>query len=205
MNIDKIAGYKGNLLHQDIAFGINVPLVNMCDKWHILFEVRSKYITQAGEVCLPGGRVEDGESPRQAAIRETVEELGVSESQIKYISELDYKLSSSGSLIRPYLTELKINDLNCLNINSLEVSEVFTVPLEFFVQNQADTYLISTPATPCENFPFDKIPNGKNYNWGHRGYECNFYYYQDYVIWGLTAGIIKNTIERLMGLGALDV
>ena len=33
--------------------------------------------TGSGKICGPGGHVEDGETPRQAAIRETMEEFGI--------------------------------------------------------------------------------------------------------------------------------
>ena len=38
--------------------------------WQVLFEVRAAGISQPGEVCFPGGRIEPGETPEEAALRE---------------------------------------------------------------------------------------------------------------------------------------
>lgn len=47
--------------------------------WSVLLTVRTSHLsTHAGQVSFPGGRIEPGESPEQAAIREYTEELGVS-------------------------------------------------------------------------------------------------------------------------------
>ena len=58
-----------------IKAAVFMPLVEADGKLSLLFEVRSKLIGQAGEVCFPGGRIEEGESPLDAAVRETMEEL----------------------------------------------------------------------------------------------------------------------------------
>ena len=39
--------------------------------------MRSEHISQPGEISFPGGRVEDGETFQEAAIRETCEELNL--------------------------------------------------------------------------------------------------------------------------------
>ena len=40
---------------------------------------------------------------------------------------------------------------------------------------------------PTDNFPFDKVPGGKEYPWARGEYEVLFYEYDDRIIWGLTA------------------
>ena len=49
----------------------------------ILYTKRSPFLrSHAREVCFPGGRVDPNETPIQAAIRESYEELGIDENQL---------------------------------------------------------------------------------------------------------------------------
>ena len=52
-----------------------LPLVRTEEGLCVLFEKRTGSISHPGETCFPGGAVEAGESPREAVIRETAEEL----------------------------------------------------------------------------------------------------------------------------------
>ena len=40
-------------------------------------------------ICGPGGHIEAGESPEQAAVRETVEEFSIKPTALKYLGQLD--------------------------------------------------------------------------------------------------------------------
>ena len=49
----------------------------------LLYTKRSPYLrSHAREICFPGGKIEQNETPIQAAIRESYEELGINEKQI---------------------------------------------------------------------------------------------------------------------------
>ena len=89
----------------------------------ILFEVRAKTLSrQPGEVCVPGGSVEDGEDFVTAAVRETMEELMISREQVEVIAPMDIYISVSGQIIAPYLMYLKNYKGT---YNAAEVDEVF--------------------------------------------------------------------------------
>lgn len=60
------------------------------DQWQVLYQVRSESISQPGEVSFPGGGVEEGETPQQAAVREAVEELNIQSEQIDILGEIDF-------------------------------------------------------------------------------------------------------------------
>lgn len=63
-----------------------IPLVEKDGELHLLFEVRAKHMeSQPGEICFPGGHVEQGENPKDAALRETFEELGIPTEKIELI------------------------------------------------------------------------------------------------------------------------
>ncbi len=39
-----------------------IPLIKVDGEWHILYEVRSQLVSQAGDSSFPGGKVEPGET-----------------------------------------------------------------------------------------------------------------------------------------------
>ena len=53
--------------------------------------------THAGEVCLPGGKNDAGESDREAALREAEEEVGVRPTDVSVLAELPPFLSRAAS------------------------------------------------------------------------------------------------------------
>ena len=62
---------------------ILLPLVTVDGRDALLFEVRSKRLEmQPGEICFPGGRIESGETPERAALRELWEELRIPSWQV---------------------------------------------------------------------------------------------------------------------------
>ena len=61
-----------------------IPLVKKDNSYSILFELRSKTMKrQPGEISFPGGIIENNESPKEACLRETLEEIGIKEEDIK--------------------------------------------------------------------------------------------------------------------------
>ena len=174
---------------------IMIPLIKKDDGYHILFEVRSKKLShQPGEICFPGGKREHDETSMETAIRETCEELLVSESDIKLYGPLDYFLSPAGLRIDTYLGELI--DYHG-QYSKDEVAETFTVPLEFFRNTQPERYYNEVEMHPEDNFPFDKISSGRNYPWARGEYEVLFYEYDDHIIWGLTAKILYYNLKLI--------
>ena len=181
---------------QFMKFAVLLPLVEVDNEVHILFEVRSLTLRrQPGEVCFPGGRIEKGEDPQRAAVRETSEELGIQESDITDVFPLDFMVSAFGTIIYPFAGNIK--DLGIITPNVAEVGEVFTVPLSFFKKNQPDSYKINFQVEPEDGFPFDLIIGGENYNWQTRTMDEYFYRHNEKVIWGLTAKVLTHFLELI--------
>lgn len=178
-------------------FAIMLPLLQKENEIHVLFEVRSLELRrQPGEICFPGGKIDSQDINEQgAAIRETVEELGISRDAIKNIFPLDYMISPYGMIVYPFVGF--ITEPNKFKPNPSEVGEIFTVPLSFFVNHPPNIYKINFKAEPEENFPYDLIAGGKNYNWRTRDLDEYFYHFNDKVIWGLTAKILAHFIEMV--------
>ena len=64
-------------LERERSMAVLLPLAEGPEGWQVLFEVRAAGISQPGEVCFPGGRIEPGETPEEAALRECREELDI--------------------------------------------------------------------------------------------------------------------------------
>ncbi|TLS38172.1 NUDIX hydrolase [Pseudalkalibacillus caeni] len=172
-----------------------LPLIEKNGEVHVLFEVRAKHMRrQPGEICFPGGKVDLADKDEQsAAIRETCEELGVTKDQIKPLASLDYVVTSFRSMIYPFVGVIEADAQ--LSLNQAEVHEVFTVPLQFFIEKPPDCHTIELHIKPEETFPFHLIPNGEDYKWSRGSFDEYFYHYENYVIWGLTARILHHFVE----------
>lgn len=175
-------------------YALAIPIVEKDGKACIVFEVRAKTLDrQPGEVCLPGGSVEAGETFSEASLRETSEELNLPMEQIKMVAPMDIYLSPSGQWIAPYLVRLERYDGSfCKD----EVDHVFYVPVEFFINHEPEAYVNRIYTEPAENFPLDRIPGGKCYPW-YSGRNSVYFYpeYEGHLIWGLTAKIMKSAAE----------
>ncbi|MCA1062969.1 CoA pyrophosphatase [Rossellomorea sp. AcN35-11] len=179
-------------------YAILLPLIEVNEETHVLFEVRSLNMRrQPGEICFPGGRIDRKDSDeKSAAIRETTEELGIHPDVISEVHPLDYIVSPFGTIIYPFAGKLNV-PIKDLRPNSSEVEKIFTVPLSFFQESGPDVHSIKFNMEPEEGFPFGQIPGGENYNWQARHIKEHFYYYEDKVIWGLTARVLHHFVDLL--------
>ncbi len=177
---------------------ILIPLVQVDGKWHILFEVRSFTMRkQPGDISFPGGRIDIHDpSPIEAALRETYEELGVDPKTVHVIGQLSPFITSPSFVVYPIVGTVDYNQI-VHSYNKDEVEEVFTVPVDWLLNYEPYMHKVSVQLMPSENFPYDKIANGKKYQWRPRAVEEWFYDYENYTIWGLTARILKHFIGLL--------
>lgn len=162
---------------------------------HIIFEVRALYLQkQPGDISLPGGRIEKNETPEQAAIRESIEELNVGLEDISIVGAMDYYVTPYNKIMYPFVGLIKNIDIKP---NKDEVNHVFKVPLKFFMENEPKCYEVNIVSELPENFPYHLIVGGKNYNFNKGSLRQYFYQYNGYVIWGFTALIVKSFIDEL--------
>ncbi|MEH7416637.1 CoA pyrophosphatase [Neobacillus drentensis] len=197
--LNKLNGHTPKILGSErfSKYAVLLPLLQKEDGIHVLFEVRSLELRrQPGEICFPGGRIDAQDINEQdAAIRETVEELGINNLDITDVFPLDYMISPFGMILYPYVGYIKNPEK--IQPSPAEVGEIFTVPLSFLIHNKPEIYRVSLKAEPEENFPFELIPGGENYNWRARGMDEYFYRYGGKTIWGLTARILAHFIELI--------
>ena len=182
-------------------YSVLIPLIKVEEQWNVIFELRSMNMnTQPGEISFPGGKVEEGESFKQAAIRETTEELRIVEQNIEVLGELDYLVSPSNINIYCFLGVISGINVDKINPNPKEVDHIFTVPLEYFLETEPKIYKLNLETKYNSEFPYNLIPNGKDYDFSKVVNKVCFYEYKDYIIWGYTAKMIKNFIEILKDL-----
>lgn len=173
-----------------------IPIIKKNNDYYILFQVRSSKLKfQPNEISFPGGGVEEKETPYEAVIRETVEELGTTPENIEIISQVDLLITHSNMIIHPFVGYIK--DIDNLEINKDEVDHIFLVPISHLIETKPNKYENEIKTIPAENFPYEMIPNKYDHKF-ISGYESTvFYQYNNYVIWGITAKILENFINFL--------
>ncbi|RBP66663.1 NUDIX domain-containing protein [Alkalibaculum bacchi] len=185
-------------------FSVLVPIIQVKGELHLLFQVRSNRIRrQPGEISFPGGKIERDETPKEACIRETYEEMGICEEQIEIIGQLDHLLNHTNDMIYPFVGILDKVCVENIDFSKDEVEEIFTVPLQYFMDHKPEVYDMSYKVAEDNSFPFHKIKNGPVYQNRIMTYPVYFYEYEKYIIWGLTAKITRNFIRELIKSNSL--
>jgi 8-oxo-dGTP pyrophosphatase MutT (NUDIX family) len=148
---------------------------------------------QPGEVCFPGGHIEQGEAPRDAAIRETCEELLVDAQHVRIIADLGSVVGPGGMPLWVYAGTL---DNYGNTFDAKEVDRVFTLPLAWLRAHEPQVYRGELAPMMPDDFPWDSIPQGREDPWRRHTHEVPFYFGAEPLIWGFTARIV----HRLVGL-----
>jgi len=193
-----------------INTAVFVPLVYKTGMYHFLFEERASNIRQGGEICFPGGFYQDktDQDFAQTAIRETIEELGVDESQIEIIGAMDTLLAPMGVTVDPYIGLLHIDDINQVQYDSREVARIFLLPVSYFQKNPPEVYQVKLKAHPFEKqangqtkilLPVEKLGLPERYHQPWGGVPLNVYVYHtpEAIIWGLTAKIVYYFLKMM--------
>jgi len=172
-------------------YSVIIPLI---EGKYFLFEMRSKNLKiQPQEICFPGGKIEENETPIEAAVRELYEELGIK--PIEILGKLKDLITPFNLVIHPFLAKI---DLSNLKLNTKEVESIFKVPIEKF-EKPFLKFNTEIKIVPPDNFPYHLIPNGKYYNWRKGNYEILFFKYRKKVIWGITARLAFETCRKIKG------
>lgn len=103
------------------------PIGNSGEACLLLTRRSAKMRRHAGQYALPGGRLDDGETFAEAALRELSEELGLTYDAHSIIGTLDDYPTESGFRIRPFV--VWGGDLAEMKPDPVEVAVVFQIPL----------------------------------------------------------------------------
>ena len=173
-----------------------VPLLEREGRLELLFELRSPRLSRhAGLVSFPGGGVEDGESPLQAALREMHEEVGISPELVEPLGELDTVEGISGDRISPFVC--RVGTGYRLAPREIEVQEVFTVPLDLLLERGFREAALIQEYHPSPDFPAHLLPPGSLP--GRHSHPVLYLEHEGRLIWGLTARIAAQFLELLRG------
>jgi 8-oxo-dGTP pyrophosphatase MutT (NUDIX family) len=147
---------------------------------HIILTKRAEHLkNHRGEVALPGGMIDpEDDSLVATALRESMEEIALEPCCVEVLGHLDSMVTRFGVKVTPVLGLIS-PDLE-LVANPDELDSVFRVPLSFFIKDErlrtdCGTVNGHAVAVPC-------------WNW------------QGYHIWGVTAIILVNFMNRVLGL-----
>ncbi|MBC3883300.1 CoA pyrophosphatase [Undibacterium sp. LX40W] len=156
-----------------------IPLVVREHGVQILLTQRAAHLHHhAGQISFPGGRVDDTDlSPLHTALREAEEEIGLQEQQVEFLGQLPAYYTGTGFVVTPMVA--LVHPPLDLRSDPFEVASIFEVPLDFLMNPRHHQRREVT------------LPNGL----GRR----QFYAmpYQEYFIWGATAGMLRNLFHFL--------
>lgn len=128
----------------------------------------------AGEISFPGGKFDPNDSDLlDTALRETEEEIGLRISKDQVTGQLDPVITlNSGFTILPFVSV--VDEITTLSANS-EVEKIFHIPLVPFLKTMSDD------------------PNPSH----NRIQEMYTFEYQNKIVWGASARILKQIAHRL--------
>jgi 8-oxo-dGTP pyrophosphatase MutT (NUDIX family) len=118
-----------HLLRNSAAMITLVPESETVAEWQIILTLRSNNVSNhKGQISLPGGRCDEGETSSQTALRETYEEIGIAPSDIQVLGGLTpLYVSPSKSLITPIIGIYSGALPLVFTPSEFEVEEIFSV------------------------------------------------------------------------------
>ncbi|MDQ1335714.1 MAG: hypothetical protein QG552_2664, partial [Thermodesulfobacteriota bacterium] len=157
--------------------GVLLPLLEEDGVCKVLFTERTHRVEHhKGQISFPGGGVEEKDaSIEETVLRETYEEIGLSEKDIDLLGRIDDALTvASNYVIHPFVGW--IVSVDDLAINRAEVKQIITAPLALFYRGPSETrrYPIEYEGVTYETVAFE---------------------YGEHVIWGATARMMENFVE----------
>ncbi|OWW23087.1 CoA pyrophosphatase [Noviherbaspirillum denitrificans] len=155
-----------------------IPIVVRDDGLTMLLTQRTAHLNDhAGQISLPGGRVDEADtSPIETALRETEEEVGLHRRHIDVLGTLPDYFTGTGFRVTPVVA--LVQPPFDLRADPFEVAEIFEVPLAFLLDG-ANHQRRSIEAPGMGKRTFYAMP------------------YDRFFIWGATAGMLRNLFHFL--------
>ena len=159
--------------------GVMATLFPKNEEWHIVFIERNKNDrdSHGGQISFPGGKAEPEDGTMlKTALRETEEEVGILQNQIKVLGSLsEVYIPVSNFNVYPYVGFLDFQPV--YTIQEEEVYKVLEIPVSHF-QNEA---VIRTTDIPINKFlTLKNVP---------------YYEVEEHILWGATAMMMSELME----------
>jgi 8-oxo-dGTP pyrophosphatase MutT (NUDIX family) len=123
----------------------------------------------AGQISLPGGAIDAGESPEAAALREAEEEIGVDPARIRLLGQLSTLwLAVSNFVVHPFVGVT--SERPAFRLDAAEVTDLLLLPVDHLCDRTRIQWASGTRQSIAIRYPFLEIE-------GHR-------------LWGATAMIL---------------
>lgn len=164
---------------QPTPAAVLMPLVLREEGMTLLLTQRTAHLNDhAGQVSLPGGRVDEGDTDAVAtALRETEEEVGLHRRHIEVLGQLPDYITGTGFRVTPVVS--LVHPPFELTADPFEVAEIFEVPLAFILDGaNHQRRSVDLPGLPGRR-SFYTMPYGS------------------YFVWGATAGMLRNLFHFL--------
>jgi mutator protein MutT len=171
---------RAKLIPEGVAHkraAVLIPIIARATPTVLLTQRTAHLSSHAGQIAFPGGKIEQGETAVEAALRETQEETGLAAHHVEALGFLPGYLTITAYLITPVVAW--VSEGFQLQKADDEVDEIFEVPLEFLMEDK------------------NRQRHGREWQGVTRYY--NAYPWQGRYIWGATAGMIKSMSERMYG------
>lgn len=199
--IDKIKNvmeeYTPKIYGQHIESAVLLPLIQIDNEWHVLYEVRSRAVSQAGDSSFPGGKIEKGETNEEAAIRETMEELNLKRENIRVFGEMDY-IVSENLIIYCFVGEIVGVDVEDIQGN-IEVEKIYTVPLQHLLETKPKQFSVNFNPTLEKDFTDKQEDNAHEYKLRERAHKIPYYEIENHSLWGFTANLTERFVKIIQG------
>jgi 8-oxo-dGTP pyrophosphatase MutT (NUDIX family) len=101
----------------------------------VLTRRSAKLRNHAGQWALPGGRIDEGETPEQAALRELAEEVGLEVGPDAIIGRLDDFVTRSGYVMTPVV--VWVGAARSMAPNPDEVASIHRIPVRELMREDA--------------------------------------------------------------------
>jgi 8-oxo-dGTP pyrophosphatase MutT (NUDIX family) len=159
----------------DVAAAVLIAVTDRPQPGLILTVRREHMRTHAGQIAFPGGRIDPGEDPIAAALREAYEEILLNPAAAEIVGTIEPYRTVTGYVVTPVIGVIP-PDLP-LEPHEHEVADLFEAPLAFLLD-------------PANQHRRSALFQGRERHY----YEIDW---QGRRIWGATAAMIVNLSRRL--------